>query len=180
MPRPQTDPRIDRLVTGDLAPEQRRALIREFEACSDGWRQLAVAFLEAQCWRESLTEVKTSRLAFRPGIERAIAASLVAIAFGLGLSTRAIEPPKIVALTTPAPPLLEAETSVEPEFALDRPWDESPQPTTLTATDVRRLERMGYQFGLRERLLAMPGEGGETIAVPVRELEVRYVGNPPS
>ena len=46
--------RLDHLVDGELAQGERRELLRQLEAAPDGWRQCAIAFLEAQAWREEL------------------------------------------------------------------------------------------------------------------------------
>jgi hypothetical protein len=45
---------IDQIVDGVLAPSQLRAAIDRLEREPDGWKRCALAFLEAQCWRESL------------------------------------------------------------------------------------------------------------------------------
>ena len=44
---------IDLLVDGELPAEARRALLSRLDASPDGWRRCALAFLEAQAWRES-------------------------------------------------------------------------------------------------------------------------------
>ncbi len=53
---PMTDDqlRIDRLVDGELDPAERRALLVRLETEPGGWRRCALAFLEAQSWREAL------------------------------------------------------------------------------------------------------------------------------
>src|SRR4051794_25497769 len=50
---PMADDLIDLLVEGELDPARRRALLTRLDDEPDGWRRLALAFLEAQCWRES-------------------------------------------------------------------------------------------------------------------------------
>ena len=49
---------LDRLVDGELTGPERRALLARLEAepDRDGWRRRALAFLEAQCWREALAD----------------------------------------------------------------------------------------------------------------------------
>src|SRR5262249_42904345 len=49
-----------RLVDGELANDERSELLRRLESEPDGWRRCALAFLEAQAWRDSLAEVTTS------------------------------------------------------------------------------------------------------------------------
>ncbi|MEJ7637798.1 MAG: hypothetical protein WKF75_07380, partial [Singulisphaera sp.] len=53
---PTTDDplQIDRLVDGELDPAERHALLVRFETEPGGWRRCALAFLEAQSWREAL------------------------------------------------------------------------------------------------------------------------------
>ena len=174
------DPRIDRLVTGDLTPEERRALIGELESDPQGWQDLATAFLEAQCWRESFAKPPIAHRG-HTWMRRGVAASLIAIAFGLGWSAHDVGRVEMAGEeTTPAPPIEEALVRNEPNFERDDLPPPAPRRQPLTEYDLRRLERMGYQIGLRERFVSVPGEGGVTIAVPVREVEVRYVARPPT
>jgi hypothetical protein len=52
------DPQIlDRLVDGELAEAERREVLQTLERQPDGWRQCALAFLEAQSWGDALTEL---------------------------------------------------------------------------------------------------------------------------
>lgn len=57
-----TDPdrQIDMLVDGELSEPDRRALLARLDQQPDGWRRCALAFLEAQCWREALGPVASS------------------------------------------------------------------------------------------------------------------------
>ncbi len=45
---------LDLLVDGELADAARRQLLTTLEARPDGWRRLALAFLEAQSWGSGL------------------------------------------------------------------------------------------------------------------------------
>ena len=45
---------FDRLVDGQLNEEQRRKLLVSLDGEPGGWRRCALAFLEAQCWKEAL------------------------------------------------------------------------------------------------------------------------------
>lgn len=54
-PRDGVDPvLLDRLVDGELAETERRKLLLSLDRQPSGWRQCALAFLEAQCWRDLL------------------------------------------------------------------------------------------------------------------------------
>jgi hypothetical protein len=46
--------RLDRLVDGEMSEADRRALLVQLEHEPDGWRRCALAFLEAQCWKQEL------------------------------------------------------------------------------------------------------------------------------
>jgi hypothetical protein len=51
------DPQVlDRLIDGELADGERRVLLESLERQPDGWRQCALAFLEAQTWGQTLTD----------------------------------------------------------------------------------------------------------------------------
>jgi hypothetical protein len=52
---------IDRLVDGELSDAERRALLLQLDAEPDGWRRCALAFLEAQCWREAARDFEALR-----------------------------------------------------------------------------------------------------------------------
>ena len=50
---PAVDDRtLDLLVDGELSPAARRELLIQLDRVPDGWRRCALAFLEAQSWRE--------------------------------------------------------------------------------------------------------------------------------
>ncbi|MEZ6069045.1 MAG: hypothetical protein R3C10_01985 [Pirellulales bacterium] len=44
---------LDRLVDGELSEQEREETLRRLDVQPDGWRRCALAFLEAQVWRES-------------------------------------------------------------------------------------------------------------------------------
>jgi hypothetical protein len=54
---PNEENRFDRLADGELSESERRSLLASLDAEPDGWRRCALAFLEAQTWRESLGDV---------------------------------------------------------------------------------------------------------------------------
>src|SRR5438477_7928584 len=55
LPPDDFDAWLDRLVDGEVAEPQRRALLSRLEQSPGGWRRCALAFLEAQAWREALS-----------------------------------------------------------------------------------------------------------------------------
>lgn len=47
----------DLLVDGELPEDARREFLRDLDCSPDGWRRLALTFLEAQTWRRSMGEL---------------------------------------------------------------------------------------------------------------------------
>jgi hypothetical protein len=62
------DPRIDLLVDGELAPQERRDLLLACEAHPELWRTCALAFLEAQAWRADFQGAPRELVAMAPPI----------------------------------------------------------------------------------------------------------------
>ncbi|HEV3167154.1 MAG TPA: hypothetical protein VGZ22_24310 [Isosphaeraceae bacterium] len=52
-PSPLEDRLLDRLVDGELTEAERRTVLSQLETDPLGWRRCALAFLEAQAWRET-------------------------------------------------------------------------------------------------------------------------------
>jgi hypothetical protein len=92
---------LDRLVDGELGPAERRALLAALDDEPSAWRRTALAFLEAQSWRQQLSrlaaeplmtpaipdsqpwQTRTADRSISWGTLLAVAASLF-VAFGLG------------------------------------------------------------------------------------------------
>src|SRR5262245_12670555 len=53
----QDDILFDRLVDGELSSEERGRLLASLDDRPGGWRQCALAFLEAQSWRTDLGQL---------------------------------------------------------------------------------------------------------------------------
>ncbi len=99
---PMIDPALlDLLVDGELSDPERRELLERLDCVPGGWRSCALAFLDAQCWRESLSPLPREqappvaarapssrpRRAVGLGTLLAMAASFL-LALGLGLAVR--------------------------------------------------------------------------------------------
>ncbi len=98
---------IDRLVDGDLTDTERSQVLSKLDAYPGVWRQCALAFLEAQSWRESLRALTDSlppaaprastparaRSAANPGLFWIGFAGIFVVAFslGFGLGLRTLE-----------------------------------------------------------------------------------------
>ena len=59
---------FDRLVDGELSARERQTLLQSLESRKDGWRKCALAFLEAQSWRESSHKIITPNIAQPSGL----------------------------------------------------------------------------------------------------------------
>jgi hypothetical protein len=55
--KPLDDRHFDRLVDGELNEEERRNLLAGLDGEPGGWRRCALAFLESQCWQQTLGTV---------------------------------------------------------------------------------------------------------------------------
>lgn len=53
-----TPSEIDRLVDGELAESEQRSLLERLEDTPDGWRQLALAYVEASVWRNHFSAIE--------------------------------------------------------------------------------------------------------------------------
>jgi hypothetical protein len=192
---------IDRLVDGELPGAERRALLAllDAEPDRDGWRRVALAFLEAQCWREAVAPAPATVAAQPPvlsarGARRwprlaaplALAAGLLA-AFALGWAARPEVEPR------PSPGGAEStivDTRPEgsgPAERFARPTLETPpsavvQPVADVTTDpsgidLSEWERLGFQVERRPRVVSVNLEGGRRVSLPANEFRLRYVGD---
>jgi hypothetical protein len=66
------DARFDRLVDGELNEAERRELLAGLDNEPGGWRHCALAFLEAQCWKQEFGTIvkRETRTATAPGAIR--------------------------------------------------------------------------------------------------------------
>jgi hypothetical protein len=98
---PGLDRFIDQIVDGALTPAELRAAVDRLEREVDGWKRCTLAFLEAQCWRESFRTLDESKKSHAPratlsvsSVDRSgtgrrwilgpIAAGIIAASFALG------------------------------------------------------------------------------------------------
>jgi hypothetical protein len=52
-----TDEMLDRLIDGELSPDDRRRVLVALETSVDGWRRCALGFVEAQTWRGEMRQL---------------------------------------------------------------------------------------------------------------------------
>jgi len=67
---PLDNSRFDRLVDGELSETQRAELLAGLDHEPGGWRRCALAFLEAQCWKQELSAIaeRGGQAAIAPGV----------------------------------------------------------------------------------------------------------------
>ena len=191
---------IDRLVDGELPEAQRRQLLLRLETETDGWRRCALAFLEAQNWRQALAPLAASACAVprpvilpeRPGRKRsawqsfatltALAASLVA-AFTLGWALHRSPwenpNPDSMAQEKPIPsPPVEPLKPPEIDLAAQDPPLPSPRESSSPLDPVvKQWEQRGYHAERQERLVSMKLPDGRKVEVPVHEVRLKYIGD---
>jgi hypothetical protein len=175
---------IDRLVDGELSDDERGELLSRLDQSAEGWRTLALAFLEAQTWRSALHTERDPK----PQVERRLPAMVqprrdrtllwlatcvatALLAFGVGRSRS----------VPPSPAEQSAKLPIETQSVATHSPKESPAPQTIPqlTPDARQvLERHGYRVQERPRVVSLRRPDGQTVQMLVNEVEVRYVGSP--
>jgi hypothetical protein len=140
---------VDRIVDGILTPAELRAAIERLDHDPEGWKRCALAFLEAQCWREAFLArdvpagdrleprvsglprptARTAQTGWR-WVRLAMAACLLGVAFSLGWLSRAARPGSESGPSPPSP------LSLQPIIA--ESGDANPPPGTPGADDPSR------------------------------------------
>jgi anti-sigma factor RsiW len=171
---------IDRLVDGELSNNERGELLSRLDQSADGWRTLALAFLESQTWRSALHAPQESTLQSAPGLPAmgqprrdrsllwlATCVATALLAFGVGRSHNVPQSP--VGQTAKQPVESQAVVTQSP----------APQTIPQLTPDARQvLERHGYRVQERPRVVSLRRPDGQTVQMLVNEVEVRYVGSP--
>ena len=240
---------FDRLVDGEISAAELREAIGRLDQSPDGWKRCALAFLEAQCWKQSLEGIGSradssaespifsanqSTSGHRRSWSRAaMAAAVMGLAFSLGWAGHAARHPAASVLDqdsrhfakrAPSLPDVPADSVVlrshdqtsnpdtnreEPDDVaveteavrsvahvrlgskstgadvpilagpgIDETWLRN-QPPPLTEHGQVVLERQGYQVDQRRQLISTTLDDGRRVAIPVDQVQIRYVGNQP-
>ena len=176
---------IDRLVDGELGEAARAALLRDLDRDPAGWKRCALAFLEAQAWREACAGdavVAASQPSGtpgrrRPGPHKLAAAAAVLIAFFTGFATRgtgtgAQSTPgggQMLVHRPPLPPAAHPNVAPAPPSA-------APTPSAVPEYVRRQMERQGYQVGGNVKMVPVALDDGRKLSLPVETVSLRYVG----
>lgn len=166
------DQRFDLLVDGELPESDRRNLLMTLDDLPGGWRRCALAFLEAQSWKQALGTIRQESMSQTPpartirrrgfpggtwGTLIAVAASFL-IALGLGLALREVWRPGGVPGPSPS------EVAVQPQ----RPGPPAPKTDEPQAPASPALP--GDDWQLVTVPVGMGAGGSESIQLPAREL----------
>jgi hypothetical protein len=196
-PEPDLGRLIDRLVDDELDPAARRDLLARLDSVPGGWRRCACAFLEAQAWRAAVAPTghegaPPESPPARPWRRALRTAAGVLAAFALGWAARSETPSTRTAVTvappaarpapaqSPVPPAAPRRERQETGLARAEPAPGAAK-TRAAASPLpeavrRRLRQRGFEVEEKQRLLAVGLQNGRSVAVPVEELKVRYVG----
>ncbi len=164
---------IDRLVDGSLGPGELRLALSRFERELDGWKRCTLAFVEAQCWRDSFRalavpavsgpgcEPNSIRLAL-PRLDRrrsrvwrgTAAAGIIAASFALGWLSHISTPREVAGPIPPVP--------TSPTIAQAVP-DSSSEPVIPASVDPPQTAAFDARFA-GDRSPPSPGEIVQTVA----------------
>jgi len=186
---------IDKLVGGELPEDERRALLLRLDSAPDGWRQCALAFLEAQMWRESFVPLGAAANADRSTApvtqsqhwtfgrrlaRRSALAASIAVAFALGWTAKPVPPPGLeqardVATKSPSSadePRTDVTVPPVDHATATRPSAKNP----LVDSVVAFYERQGYLPERQKKFVTVKLEDGRERQVQAEEVRLRYVG----
>jgi len=167
------DERFDLLADGELSESERRNLLSTLDDLPGGWRRCALAFLEAQSWkdeirairRESVAPPQTARRVGRHRFPRgawvtmlAVAASLL-IAFGLSVVMQGAWRPGAGA--GPSPSEI-AQAPKSPEGPAPNPDEPGTLPAPGDSADSWQLVTLPVRAG---------PSGAESIRLPARQMD---------
>jgi len=188
---------LDRLVDGSLPEAERRQLLLRLEAEPDGWRRCALAFLEAQTWREAFAPlagaasvpvtgvVSTTRAPVpkprHPIVRGAALAACVLIAFTLGWALR---PPELgnssheeIVVAQSDALLSPMEAPVNVSSASDPAPGDRQAVNSVFETVVKSWQQLGYSAERQETRVTMTLHDGRQLEVPIEEVKLRYTGD---
>lgn len=176
---------LDQIVERPLAAVELRNAFQILDATPDGWKRLAIAFLEAQCLNEALAPAKP-RAVFRrrnPWPRRAAAAGILAASFALGWFGRPTPAaPVVVAQAVPAEPAV-IEPPAAPSAA-PSPLDAveaylAAQPSAISDQARYLLQQQGYEVDEERKIMTRVLPDGRVILAPVDQVRIRQASLSP-
>lgn len=187
---------LDRIVDGAISPAELREAVAVLDASSDGWKRLAIAFLENQCLNQALRPMtRVPVVGRRSWPRRAAAAATVAASFALGwaghgsrmTASPAAQPVIAQALPVPAAPVAQAEPVIETVPA--PPAETSPldqvqayfasQPPVVSDHTRYLLQQQGYEVDEERRIVTGVLPDGRVVLAPVEEVRIRQASSSP-
>ncbi len=188
---------VDRLVDGPMSPAELRDTVALLDASPDGWRRLAVAFLEAQCLNEALRPMTPPPAIgrWKPWLSRTAAAATVAVSFSLGWAghgarmTAAPAAVPVLAQALPEPPATVVRAEPVLETTPAPPADPSPldqvqayfasQPPVVSDHTRYLLQQQGYEVDEERGIVTGVLPDGRVVLAPVDQVRIRQVSNSP-
>jgi hypothetical protein len=153
-----SDVELDRLVDGELSTSEQRALLQRVQRDADGWRKLALAFLEAQALRQVCPGLLTDGPYPAPEAE-----GLQPLGFPHGTKTvaeRSWRQPSIAAAAVACAFLL-GQWSHTPNKTLDKLAPVAMPEPSQSAASTPPIERLSVVFPDGE------GEWSQPVVLPV-------------
>jgi hypothetical protein len=184
---------IQRCVDGQLPEADQQILLRRLEASKDGWRRLSLAYVENQCWCQTIQKatprpvaaaLPTPRRRTAPAMWVKVAASMAAGVMGaVVLQQQFVRGPGgttsqgLIATTPEAP----ASSDVVKPSPSPKPRSSPPSGAPIQMASDRLipdhirqdLQRSGYTVDEGQAYYAYPLEDGSQYIVPVNTARVR-------
>jgi hypothetical protein len=179
---------LDRVVDGEVGEAERASLLRALDREPDGWKRCALAFLEAQAWREEAADgamdvgLKLSERASRTSrpflLRRLIGvAAMVAVGFCVGFVSRdAVSPGAGSQPTVPIARELTPSGAAASSAATQVARAESALPPAVRELLRLQMERQGYRVEGDRRVVPVALGDGRKVEVPIDTVSVKYVG----
>jgi hypothetical protein len=191
---------LDRLVDGDLQGDEYRRLLLDLEKQPDGWRQCALAFLQAQALRREFQSQRQPHVVQRPLaatqplasrrrrlVELLLAAAagiLIALPVGLlfprssevatmpvpGTSSEAVKDKEAA-----SPEQIEQEEDAVEDWPPEYEWVLSEEGSAFPAGLARALESVGTRVRRERGLLPLETRDGRRFMVPIERVELTPV-----
>jgi len=167
---------LDRLVDGELGEAERMSLLRALDHEPDGWKRCAIAFLEAQAWREAASDGGMRLAPPAPPARSPVLRQLVAIAAGVAVAFCGGVVSRDTVQTVSPRPTEVARRPVQPPDAPAPAGARASFPPAVPESLRLRMEREGYRVEGDRRVVPVALGDGRKVALPVDTVSLRYVG----